>query len=360
VIDMSTGTLFRILCVFLLQSISNSFYIDNCTGRRCLFELNAERRTRTRTPRTASTRTKERRRPRRTPRDTSSTISRSVNRQERNSVPEIFDGKELTSCQLSNEDAPPLDVFNGDLKCLSDGIDTSDNKEVDQPAFAHFSLDIIHDGLSEKFNSDTVFRKALRDAIRRDVFFSTPAYSNMSEKVSAIMLLPDTSLQGSWRKPIDMENSRMDRVTAVLSEALGSSAPTGDELMHKIGALCGSRPSTHWIDIHGVQDRTVSHSWHLDTGYSPDGSKTVLWGFPPEDNYSGCGVFSHVVSMQYQCHAPESHSRMEPIIFAGLIDEKYIVRPLYAPGGELLMYRDIDVLHSSPDVAYRASVMRFM
>jgi hypothetical protein len=44
----------------------------------------------------------------------------------------------------------------------------------------------------------------------------------------------------------------------------------------------------------------------------------------------------------------------------GTIDEHHIVRPSYAPGRELLMYRDIDVLHSSPDVAYRTSVMRFM
>ena len=124
--------------------------------------------------------------------------------------------------------------------------------------------------------------------------------------------------------------------------------------------VCGSILLTHWIGIHEVQDRTVSHSWHLDTGYLPNGSKTVLLGFPSEDNYSGCGVFSHVVLMQYQCHALESHSRMETIIFAGLIDEKYIVRPLYAPGREPLMYRDIDVLHSRPDVAYRASVIRFM
>jgi len=270
----------------------------------------------------------------------------------------------LTSCQLSNADAPPLDVFNAGLRCLTDGFDSGDNesktKEVAQPAFSHFSLDVIHDGLSKKFNSDAEFRRALRDVIRQDIFYSTPVYANLSEKAASVMLLPDTSLQGSWKKPVDMKDSRMNRVTAVLSEAFGDSAPTGDELMHKLGALCGPTPSTHWIDIHGVTDRTISHSWHLDTGVSPDGSKTVLWGFPPEDNYSGCGVFSHVVSMQYECHAPECHSRMEPIIFDGLIDEKHIVRPLYAPGRELLMYRDIDVLHSSPDVAYRASVMRFM
>jgi hypothetical protein len=42
------------------------------------------------------------------------------------------------------------------------------------------------------------------------------------------------------------------------------------------------------------------------------------------------------------------------------VDEQYIVRPKFAEGREIIVYRDVDVLHSSPDVAYRASVMRFM
>ena len=88
---------------------------------------------------------------------------------------------------------------------------------------------------------------------------------------------------------------------------------------------------------------------------------TVLWGMPPEDNYEGCGVFSHVVPLENECRAPETQPRsMEPVLFHGMIDEEHIVRPCFAPGRELLRYRDIDVLHSSPDVAYRASLMRFM
>ena len=49
----------------------------------------------------------------------------------------------------------------------------------------------------------------------------------------------------------------------------------------------------NWIDIVGITDRKISHSWHQDTGRSPGGdTMTVLLGFPKEDNYDGVGVFS--------------------------------------------------------------------
>lgn len=48
------------------------------------------------------------------------------------------------------------------------------------------------------------------------------------------------------------------------------------------------------------------------------------------------------------------------VLFEGTLNEKYTVRPVYEPGKELLLYSDIDVLHSAPDVAYRSSIMKFM
>lgn len=51
---------------------------------------------------------------------------------------------------------------------------------------------------------------------------------------------------------------------------------------------------------------------------------------------------------------------MEPVLFAGSVPEEFIVRPIYEPGKEIIRYRDVDVLHSAPDVTYRTSIMRFM
>merc|ERR1712087_156231 len=99
---------------------------------------------------------------------------------------------------------------------------------------------------------------------------------------------------------------RMRRLTPVLRDYLGDGAPTGDGFMETIGKLCGSKPSTHWIDIVGITDRKIPHSWHQDTGRSHGGdTRTVLMGFPKEDNYDGVGVFSHAVKLKYERVAPE-------------------------------------------------------
>jgi len=152
----------------------------------------------------------------------------------------------------------------------------------------------------------------------------------------------------------------MERLTAVLREYLGDDdAPTGDEFMDTIGALCGQAPtvSTHWMDIVGVLNRRIPHSWHQDTGRE---SYTVLWGFPNEANYCGTGVFTHILTLRQSHYAPEGHALNEPLLFQGNIPEEFIVRPKFEPGKELLIYRDVDALHTAPDVTYRASIMRFM
>jgi hypothetical protein len=279
-----------------------------------------------------------------------------------------FDGKALTTAQPSNEEAPPLDLestlssSSPPIRSMVPGDLQFENEIIQEHSpFGVCSLDDLFGaelGFSKTFNSDSQFRQELRMAIRQDIFDTTPYYANLSEKATSVLLLPDSSLEGSWRIPETMD--RMPKTTLVLQTALGDQSPTGDEFFQAIGNLCGSKPSTHWIDIFGVQDRKINHSWHLDAGQSPENSRTVLLGFPPEDNYVGCGVFSHVVSLQRECTAPKDHPRMEPILFAGTVDEDYIVRPRYEPGRELIFYRDIDVLHSAPDVTYRTSIMRFM
>jgi hypothetical protein len=270
--------------------------------------------------------------------------------------PFVDDPAAIIKSQTPNEDAPPYEFEN-----------TPEQSTLipDGSHMISMSLDELFPNLqfSDKFDSDVVFRAALRNAMREDIFDSTPAYSGMSEKARKMLLLPDSSLQGSWKcKEDGSEPSRMQKLTHVLKSNLGDSAPTGDEFMNKIGSLCGSKPTTHWIDIIGIVERRIPHSWHQDTGRSPNGDTyTVLLGFPKEDNYVGVGVFSHAVKLKYERIAPHDHPSNEPVVYPGLtIDEKYIVRPQYAKGKEILLFRDTDIIHSSPDVAFRSSVMRFM
>ena len=103
--------------------------------------------------------------------------------------------------------------------------------------------------------------------MREDIFDTTPAYHDMSEKARTVLLLPGSSLQGSWkcneggwsRANDDKSVPRMQRLTAALKHYLGDNAPTGDDFMDSIGNLCGSKPSRHWIDIVGVMNR-IPHS----------------------------------------------------------------------------------------------------
>jgi len=306
---------------------------------------------------------------------------RRVRRERKEEVP--HDGKLLASQQKPNMGAPRFDLENeltsstSALRCMTPGLQYGESigseESSSQPVFEYMSLDDLVDprlGFSKKFNNDREFRDNLRSAIRQDIFDTTPFYSNLSEKAASILLLPDSSLEGSWRISTGQDGDiRMKRTTQVLHDAFQTVAaddddiqiPTGDDLFRAIGRLCGeTTASTHFIDIFGVQDRSINHSWHLDAGCSPGNCRTVLWGFPPEDNYNGCGVFSHIVPLSKECLAPEDHNRMEPVLFDGTVPDEYIVRPIYGEGKELLLYRDIDVLHSAPDVAYRTSIMRFM
>ena len=291
----------------------------------------------------------------------------------------FVDGRTEIAEQSPNEDAPVFALPEG-------AAPGQDGDIISHDHIQRTSLDELFPGLgfSDIFASSNEFRTALRAAMREDIFDTTQAYFKMSEKARKMLLLPDSSLQGSWKcqggrwerkGPTDANNGannegdadagtpqRMKKLTQVLSKYLGERAPTGDEMMDTIGKLCGSSPSTHWIDIVGVQDRRIPHSWHQDTGRSPNGTTmTVLLGFPPEDDHDCVGVFSHCVKLERERFAAEEHPNNEPVVYPHLdVEEKYIVRPKFSKGNEIILYRDVDVLHSSPDVAWRTSVMRFM
>jgi hypothetical protein len=66
----------------------------------------------------------------------------------------------------------------------------------------HPLLDDLFPGLDllGRFCSDGSSRTAMRDAMREDVFESSLGYATMSEKARRMLLLPDSSLQGSWRR----------------------------------------------------------------------------------------------------------------------------------------------------------------
>ena len=282
----------------------------------------------------------------------------------------FVDGRTEIAGQSHNEDAP---VF-----VLPEGAAPGRNgRNISHEHIQSTSLDELFPGLSfsDIFASSSDFRTALRAAMREDVFDTTPAYANMSEKARKMLLLPDSSLQGSWRckggrwerkkGSTDVEGEkcthRMKKLSQVLSKYLGEGALTGDQMMDAFGALCGSNPSTHWIDIVGVQDRRIPHSWHQDTGRSPNSTMTVLFGFPPEDGHDSVGVFSHFVKLERERFAFDDHPNNEPVVYPNLeVEDNFIVRPKFTKRREIIFYRDVDVLHSSPDVAWRASVMRFM
>lgn len=272
--------------------------------------------------------------------------------------------------QSPNNDAPSY-IFPED----EDAEDDSTTKAIvaDGSHIKSLSLDKLFPNLnfSEIFCTNTQFRNDIRNSMREDIFDTTPSYACLSDKARKMLLLPDSSLQGSWNckqytadSSEDGNNSklRMKKLTKVLTKYLGEDAPSGDEFMHTIGNLCGSKPSYHWIDIVGITERKISHSWHQDTGRCPGGDTyTVLLGFPKEDNYDGVGVFSHAVKLKYERIAAEDHPQNEPVLYPDLvIDDEYVVKPRFAKDCEIVMFRDIDTLHSAPDVSYRASVMRFM
>jgi len=271
-------------------------------------------------------------------------------------------------------------------------------------------------GFSKKFNSCAPFRNELRDAMRRDIIFDSnaddaeninnqpPIYSRMTNEQKYQELAQNKPLIGNWKYDDDSDTTaitsspiRMKTTTEILSRYLGPDAPTGDKFFEAIGSLCNSTQAPyHWTEVVGVAatqncklgDKTV-HAWHQDYGHLQDrkpikqGQTTihghnddsidyhdsypyqsnnhVFFAFPYEDDYHGTGVFSHLIKLKHEQWAKPKGALVpgKSIFYRGTVPDRYIVRPRYVPGSELIIFRDTDVLHSTPDIQYRTSIMRF-
>jgi len=154
---------------------------------------------------------------------------------------------------------------------------------------------------------------------------------------------------------------------AALSELFARSGVdlTGERFIKGLGALCGTPCHGTLIDIASIGKQNIRHSWHQDSGYD---RYTVMLGFPSstpsEELPEGVGVFTHAVKLSHplaQQHAEGSVIQWENYVpYEGDFDAKYIARPVFKRGQELMIYRDSSHLHSAPDASHREAVWRFM
>jgi len=214
-------------------------------------------------------------------------------------------------------------------------------------------------GLADLFHASSEFRQAIRRATREDLFRPNPKWSEESNRR---IVDPRSTLMVSWLTSEERERVPSFPVLDQVMEKYGIQI-SGAEFFHGISGLCsGDKVSGSLTDIVSLQGRArVRHSWHQDSGLL---SPTVLVGFPREDHFEGEGVFSHVCKLshalkpitgegeviEWEQYTPEP----EPI------PEKYIIRPVFKRGQEIVVYNDAFHLHSAPDYQNREAVWRLM
>ena len=166
--------------------------------------------------------------------------------------------------------------------------------------------------LAELFDTNGTFREAIRTAAREDFFVNDdtlPPCANYALKD------PRSTLMSSWRRINDyhhltqifesyhVTNSIVSTTTttptpttttpttAIPSTTTSSPTTTitndkpwlnGLHFISTLYSLCGSTPHVFgsWIDIVGIKNKRVHHSWHQDSGLE---QRTVMVGFPPAD-----------------------------------------------------------------------------
>ena len=215
-------------------------------------------------------------------------------------------------------------------------IDTSrhGDTEIIGKHIEFYSLDELFPhcniSISKLFNSNSGFRSDLRIAARDDFFVPD---EKLSVQANLALKDPRSTLMGSWR----MNNNEYVHLSKVFQN-YGCNL-SGKEFIEKFTSFCNTPNSFgSWIDICGVKDKHVSHSWHQDSGLD---QVTVMVGFPSEDNYEGIGVFSHAFQLTHRLPPPplkeprlwicSENSFPLGAEFSSRIAEEYIIRPLYRP-----------------------------
>lgn len=237
--------------------------------------------------------------------------------------------------------------------------------------------------LATVFNSDSDFRHELRKAMRSDLFTPKPKltaelncelkelFTDLTKphvKAPLTEIAEDaasrSSSSGSSVSDAGTCSSasslRRTRAMPELTEVFASHGVDlpGEVFVAKLLSLGNLSQYGHFSDLVGKPHE--GHRWHQDHG---DDRYTVMLGFPPENDFEGEGVFSHIIRLSH----PLRHPRMvkgwtagTPLVVNFPGPNACIFRPVYKAGQEVMVYKDSACLHSTPDIVHREALWRFM
>ena len=162
----------------------------------------------------------------------------------------------------------------------------------------------------------------------------------------------------------DKEGCR-GRLGDVLRLHVGARAPTADEFVGNISALCGD----HWGGFTSFESKEPppgALEWHqdwaaADMSYAFDACRSVMLAFPAKGStdHEGEGILTELVQLSHE-FSTESLKKSEG--YGGMstgeqdrkaasdlgVSDEHIVRPRYGRGQEILVYKDAEHLHRSP------------
>lgn len=232
------------------------------------------------------------------------------------------------------------------------------------PRFAYYGLDELYPeapGLVKAFNCDAEFRHRIREVMREDLFRPVP---KLSEEMNCELRDLFTDLAKPHVKAPLTETGEDGRCCLRplphLTEEFAARglALTGEAFVERLLQLGALTDSGRFSDLVGKAH--TGHRWHQDHG---EDRYTVMLGFPPESNFAGEGVFSHVIRLSHPLRLPKTTDGWTsgtPIVVNFPAPEEFIFRPIYRPGQEVIVYKDSACLHSSPDTMNREGLWRFM